>query len=77
MFGQRNFKLKLNFLLQNKIIFDLNGTSVEKKVKFKWKSVKTARKRAITDLNASNGFRDIPFQSQGFEQDGRRHFADF
>ena len=34
-------------------------------------------KRTITDLNAPNGFRDIPFQSQEFEHDGRRHFPDF
>ena len=33
--------------------------------------------RAITDLNASNGSWDIPFQSQEFEQYGRRHFVDF
>ena len=35
------------------------------------------KKRAITDLNAPNGSRDIPFQSQEFEQYGRRHFVDF
>ena len=35
------------------------------------------KKRAITDLNAPNGSRDIPFQCQEFEQYGRRHFADF
>ena len=35
------------------------------------------QKRAITDLNAPNGSRDIPFQSQEFEQYGRRHFVDF
>ena len=35
------------------------------------------KKRAITDLNAPNGSRDIPFQSQEFEQHGRRHFVDF
>ena len=29
------------------------------------------------DLNAPNGSRDIPFQSQEFEQYGRRHFVDF
>ena len=29
------------------------------------------KKWAITDLNAPNGSRDIPFQSQQFEQDGR------
>ena len=34
-------------------------------------------KRASTDLNASNGSRDIPFQSQEFEQDGRRHCFGF
>ena len=33
--------------------------------------------RAITDLNAPNGSRDIQFQSQEFEQDGRRHFVNF
>ena len=35
----------------------------------KWK-----KKRAITNLNALNGSRDIPFQSQQFEEYGRRHF---
>ena len=35
------------------------------------------KKRAITDLNAPNGTRDIPFQSQEFEQYARRHFVDF
>ena len=39
--------------------------------------MKNAKKRAITDLNAPNGSRDIPFQSQDFEQDGHRHFVDF
>ena len=32
---------------------------------------------SITDLNAPNGSRDIPSQSQEFEQDGRRHFVGF
>ena len=27
-------------------------------------------------LNTPNGSRDIPFQGQGSEQDGRRHFID-
>ena len=31
----------------------------------------------ITDLNVPNGSRDIPFQSQEFEQYGCRHFVDF
>ena len=35
------------------------------------------RKRAITDLNAPNDSRDISFQSQEFEQDGRRHSVGF
>ena len=35
------------------------------------------KKRAITDLNTSNGSRDIPFQSQEFQQYGHRHFVDF
>ena len=35
------------------------------------------KKRVITDLNAPNGSRDIPFQSQESEENGRRHFVDF
>ena len=38
---------------------------------------KNAKKRAITDLNASDGSRDIPLQSQEFEQGGGRHFVGF
>ena len=38
---------------------------------------KLKKKRAITDLNALNGSRDIPFQSQEFGQDGHRHFVGF
>ena len=34
--------------------------------------MKNAKKRAITDLNAPNGSRDTPFQSQEFGQDGYR-----
>ena len=33
------------------------------------------KKRAITGLNAPNGSRDIPFQSQEFGQDGHCHFV--
>ena len=32
---------------------------------------------AINDLNAPNGSRDIPFKSQGFEQNRHRHFVGF
>ena len=39
--------------------------------------MKNARKRAITDLNAPNGSRDIPLQSQEIGQDGHRHFVGF
>ena len=35
------------------------------------------KKRAITDLIGPNGSRDNLFQSQEFEQYGRRHFVDF
>ena len=35
------------------------------------------KKRAITDLNAPNGSRDTPFQSQEFGQDGHCHFVGF
>ena len=41
------------------------------------KSVKNVKERAITDLNTPNDSRDIRFQSQEFEQYGRRHFVDF
>ena len=37
--------------------------------------MKNAKQRAITDLIAQNGSRDIPFQSQEFGQDGHRHFV--
>ena len=40
-------------------------------------SVKNAKKRAITDLNAPNGSPDIPFQSQESGQDGYRNFVGF
>ena len=39
--------------------------------------MKNAKKRAITDLNAPNGSRDIPCQSQEFGQDGYHHFVGF
>ena len=38
---------------------------------------KCKKKRAITDFNAPNGSRDIPFQSQEFGQYGHRHFVGF
>ena len=41
------------------------------------KKRKNAEKRAITDLNAPNGSRDIPFQIQDFGQDGHCHFVGF
>ena len=39
--------------------------------------MKNAKKRAITDLNAPNGSRDISFQSQEFGKDGHCHFVGF
>ena len=37
--------------------------------------MKNEKKEATTDLNSPNGSRDIPFQIQAFEQEGRRHFC--
>ena len=39
--------------------------------------MKNAKQRAITDLNAPNGSRDIPFQIQEFGQYRHRHFVGF
>ena len=39
--------------------------------------MQNAKKRAINDLNAPDGSRDISFQSQEFGQDGHRHFEGF
>ena len=55
----------------------LKGKLPSKKIKLKWNSVKNAKNWAITDLNAPNGSRDIPLQSQVFEPDGHHHFVDF
>ena len=55
----------------------LRAPPVEKKATLKRKSVKNAKKRAITDFNAQNGPRDIPVQSQEFGQDGHRHLVGF
>ena len=41
------------------------------------KERENAKQRAITNLYAPNGSRDIPFQSQELEQYGRREFVDF
>ena len=41
------------------------------------KECKKCKKRAITDLNAPNGSRDNPFQSQEFGQDGHCHSVGF
>ena len=41
------------------------------------KECEKCKKRAIIYLNATNGPRDIPFQSQEFGQDRHRHFAGF
>ena len=41
------------------------------------KECEKCKKRAITDLNAPNGSRNITFQIQELEQYGCRHFVDF
>ena len=59
------------------VVFEqLKGNSGRKKATLKWKSVKNAKIWALTDLNAPNGSRDIPFQNQELEQNVRRHFVD-
>ena len=45
--------------------------------KKKFNSNERAWKMQKKAVNAPNGSRDIPFQSQEFEQYGRRHFVDF
>ena len=60
------------------ILENLKGTSGRTKSLAQMKErEKGKKKRAITDLSAPNGSLDVPFQSQEFEQYGRRHFVDF
>ena len=59
-------------------IIVLKGTSGRKKSLAQMKELEKRKKmRALTDLNAPNGSRDITFQSEEFGQDGHRHFVDF
>ena len=46
----------------------LKGTSGRKNSLAQMKEHEKCKKRAITDLNAPKGSRDIPFQSHEFEQ---------
>ena len=55
----------------------LKGNLRSEKSSAQMKEREKCKKLAITELNAPNGSRDIPFQSQEFEQYGRRHFVDF
>ena len=56
----------------------LKGTSGPRKMYTQMKErEKCKKKQIITDLNAPNGCRDIPFQSQEFGQDGHHHFVGF
>ena len=55
----------------------LKGNSGRKKSLAQMKEREKCKKRAITDLSAPNGSRNITFQSQKFEQYGHRHFVDF
>ena len=65
-------KFDFTFGVKGNLRSKKKSSSNEIKEREKWK-----KKRAITDLNVPNGSRDIPFQSQEFEQYGRRHFVDF
>ena len=49
----------------------------KKKLSSNERAWKMQKKRAIIDLNAPNGSRDILFQSQEFGQDGHHHFVGF
>ena len=55
----------------------LKGNLRSKKSLVQMKERENAKKRALTDLNAPNGSRDIPFQSEEFGQDGHRNFVGF
>ena len=56
----------------------LKGTSGRKKSWAQMKELEKCKKeRAITDFNAPNGSRDIPFQCQEFGQGVYRHFVGF
>ena len=76
-----NSELELDVLRsdnENEVEGDLKGNlRSKKKLSSNERAVKNAKRRAITDLNAPNGSRDIPFQSQEFEQYGCRHFLHF
>ena len=63
--------------MANLFRFTLKGTSGRKKSYAQMKERAKCKKRAINDLNAPNGSRDISFQSQEFGQDGHRHFEGF
>ena len=52
---------------------NLKGTSGRKKSEAQVKEREKCKKRAINDLNAPNGSRDISFQSRESGQDGHRH----
>ena len=54
--------VQTKFVAPQKPLKDTSGR--KNNATLKSKSVKNARKRAITDLNAPNGSRDISFQSQ-------------
>ena len=75
----QKFGVQFVFLIFADVKFagGIKGNLRSKKIRLKWKGVKNAKKRAITDLNAPNGSWDVPFQSQEFGQDGHRHFLGF
>ena len=55
----------------------LKGKLRSEKSYARMKERERCKKRVLTDLNAPNGSGDIPFQSQKFEQDGRRRIVGF
>ena len=55
----------------------IKGNLRSKKGYAQMKECEKCKKRAITDFNAPNGSRYIPFQSQQFRQDGTSPFCRF
>ena len=84
----REFEVPKKTAYESSTSVDKRGPEVEntvvkenlrskKKLSSNERAWKMQKKRAIADLNAPNGSRDIPFQSQEFGQDGHCHFVGF
>ena len=59
------------------LVFTLKGQLHSKNKLSSNERARKMQKRDLTDFNAPNGYRDISFQIQEFEQDGSHHFEGF